>query len=64
MTIEALAHWLPMLLIAWGWKANKLPSPARIFDHPDRAQAEEASKEITTDRAEIYRFFRRLQGGR
>jgi hypothetical protein len=36
LTIEALDHWGPLIFVALGGEASKLPSPVRLFEHPDR----------------------------
>lgn len=40
--IESLEHWGPVLVMAMsGAKASQLPSPSRLFEHPDRPEPDE-----------------------
>jgi hypothetical protein len=62
LTIEQLAHWLPLQVLALVGGKTKLPPPQPLFKHPDRPGAK--AKEPSSDASEIGRFFKRhISGG-
>jgi hypothetical protein len=65
-TIEAIDYWGPLIFVALGGDAKKLPPPARLFDHPDRPGPEKPKpkgKPRLATPADIAAYAKQKEGG-